>query len=65
MGTRLDVDQETIAIAAGGIGSPNHVRLCDPMDCSTAGLPVPHHLPEFAQVHVHCIGDVIQPIQSI
>ena len=23
------------------------------MDCSTPGLPVPHHLPEFAQVHVH------------
>ena len=27
--------------------------LCDPMDCGTLGLPVPHHLPEFAQVHVH------------
>ena len=25
------------------------------------GLPVPHHLPKFAQVRVHCIGDVIQP----
>jgi len=25
------------------------------MDCSTPGLPVPHHLLEFAQVHVHCI----------
>ena len=24
------------------------------------GLPVPHHLPEFAQVHVHCIGDAVQ-----
>ena len=24
-------------------------------------LPVPHHLPKFAQVHVHCIGDGIQP----
>ena len=35
--------------------------LCNPMDCSTAGLPVPHHLPEFAQVHVHCINDAIQP----
>ena len=23
-----------------------------PMDCSTPGLPVPHHLPKFAQVHV-------------
>ena len=35
------------------------LTLCDPMDCSTPGLPVPHHLPEFAQVH--CIGDAIQP----
>ena len=31
------------------------------MDCSTPGLPVPHHLLEFPQVHVHCIGDAIQP----
>ena len=29
-------------------------------DCSTPGLPVPHHLPEFAQVHVLCISDAIQ-----
>ena len=31
--------------------------LCDPMNCSTPGLLVPHHLPEFVQVHVHSIGD--------
>ena len=31
------------------------------MDCSTPGLSVPHHLLKFAQVRVHCIGDVIQP----
>ena len=24
-------------------------------------LPVPHHLPKFAQVYVHCISDAIQP----
>ena len=24
------------------------------------GLPVPHHLLKFAQVHVHCITDAIQ-----
>ena len=35
--------------------------LCDPMDFSMLGLPVPHHLQEFAQVHAHCIGDTIQP----
>ena len=33
--------------------------LCDPMDCSTPGLPVP--LPKFAQVHVNCISFAIQP----
>ena len=32
-----------------------------PVDCSTPGLPVPPHLLEFAQVHVHYIGDAIQP----
>ena len=35
--------------------------LCDPMDYSMSGFPVLHHLPEFAQTHVHRIGDVIQP----
>ena len=27
--------------------------LCDPMDCSTLGFPVLHHLLEFAQTHTH------------
>ena len=27
--------------------------VCDPMDCSTTGLLIPHHLLEFAQAHVH------------
>ena len=35
--------------------------LCDPMDCSTPGLPVPHHLLELAQTHDHWVGDAIQP----
>ena len=38
--------------------------LCDPMVCSTPGLPAPHHLPEFAQVHVRWISDSIQPSHS-
>ena len=33
---------------------------CDPMSCSTPGLPVLHHLPEFAQTRVHRVGDAIQ-----
>ena len=34
---------------------------CDPMDCSTPGLPVHHQLPEFTQTHVHWVGEAIQP----
>ena len=33
----------------------------DPMNCSTPGLPVHHHLLEFTQTHVHQVGDAIQP----
>ena len=29
------------------------LTLCDPMDCSTPGLPVHHQLPEFTQIHLH------------
>ena len=35
--------------------------LCDPMNCSTPGLPVYHQLPESTQTHVHWVGDAIQP----
>ena len=39
----------------------SHVRLCDPMDCSTPGFPVPYYLLEFSQVHAHWVGSAIQP----
>ena len=35
--------------------------LCNSMDWSTPGFPVFHYLPEFAQTHVHWVGDTIQP----
>ena len=35
-------------------------NLCDPMDCSMPGFPIVHHLPEFAQTHVHGLSDDIQ-----
>ena len=35
--------------------------LCDPMNCSLPGFPVLHYLPEFAQTHVHWVGDAIHP----
>ena len=37
------------------------LTLCDLMDCSTPGFPVHHQLLEFAQTHVHQVGDAIQP----
>ena len=37
------------------------LTLCNLLDCGTLGLSVPHHLPKFAQVQVHCINDAIQP----
>ena len=38
----------------------SYPTLCDPMDCSTVGLPVHNQLPEFTQTHVHRVGDAIQ-----
>ena len=35
--------------------------LCAPMNHSTPGLPVHHHLLEFTQTHVHRVSDAIQP----
>ena len=35
--------------------------LCDPIDCSMPGLPDHHQLPELSQIHVHQVGDIIQP----
>ena len=35
--------------------------LCDPMNCSTPGLPVHHQLPEFIQTYIHRVSDAIQP----
>ena len=37
------------------------LTLCDPMNCSTPGLPVHHQLLEFTQTHVHWVGDAIHP----
>ena len=39
--------------------------LCDPMNCSTPGLPVHHQLLELIQTHVHWVGDAIQPSHRV
>ena len=37
------------------------LTVCNPMDCSTPGLPIHHQLPELVQTHAHGVGDAIQP----
>ena len=37
------------------------LNFCNPMDFSTTGLLVHHQFLEFTQIHVHWIGDAIQP----
>ena len=34
----------TIILYYAAVQSPSHLWLCDPVDCSTPGLPVPHSL---------------------
>ena len=41
--------------------SKSRPTLCDPMDCRMSGPSVLHYLQEFAQIHVHQVGDAIQP----
>ena len=47
--------------SVSSVQSLSCVRLCNPMNRSTPGLPVHHQLPEFTQTHVHRVGDAIQP----
>ena len=35
--------------------------ICNPMDCSTPGLPILHYAPKFPQIHVHWANGAIQP----
>ena len=62
--------QETLVLFLGlsgrspgeGKGYPfQYSGLKNSMDCSTPGFPVHHYLSEFAQTHVHWVGDTIQP----
>ena len=43
----------------------SYLTLRDPLDGSMPGLSVPQHLLKFAQVQVHCIGDVIQAYHTL
>ena len=37
------------------------LTLCDPMNCCLPASSVLHYFPEFAHIHVHWVGDDIQP----
>ena len=43
------------------VHSVSRIWFCSPMDSSTPGFPVLHHLLEPAQPHVHQVGEAIQP----
>ena len=59
-----DIDFANISLNSIGVYycSATKSRLTlQPMDCSRLGFPVFHYLLEFAQTHVHCGGDAIEP----
>ena len=39
--------------------------LCEPLDCSTPGLPVHRQFPGLTQTHVHWVGDAIHPCHPL
>ena len=56
----LQISQNKVSVQFSSV-IQSCLTLCDPMDCSTPGLPVHHQLLEFTQTHVHWIHDAIQP----
>ena len=61
MKIRADALKITIGQSSSSSVAQSCPTLCDPMDCSTTGLPVHHQLPELAQTHVHQVSGTIQP----
>ena len=50
----LDIKGEVFSLSPfSSVQSLSCVRLCDPMNHSTPGLPVHHQLPESTQTHAH------------
>ena len=43
----------------------SYQTFCDPMNYSMPSFPVPHHLPELAQTHLHWASDVSQPFHPL
>ena len=65
-GLKLNI-QKTKIMASSPFSSVqfNCSDVCDPMDCSTPGLPVHHQLPECTQTHVHWVSDAIQTFHPL
>ena len=51
----------TSSFSFSSVQSLSSVRFCNPMNCSTPGLPVHHQLPGSTQIHVHRVSDAIWP----
>ena len=60
MTTELVQKKQFSSVQFSSVQSLSRVRLCEPMNRSTPGLPVHHHPPEFTQTHVHRVCDAIQ-----
>ena len=60
-GTTLIRSLQRALLSQSSSVAPSWPTLCDPMNCSTPGLPVHHQLPESTQTHAHRAGDAIQP----
>ena len=59
--TKIMASCPTSSVQFSSVQLLSHVRLCEPMNHSTPGLPVHHQLPEPTQTHVHWVSDAIQP----
>ena len=55
----LHIKSSLFHVQFSSVQSLSRVRLCDPMDCSTPGLPVHHQLSEVTQTYVYRVGDAI------
>ena len=58
LGTHQFLQVHSVQFSSAAQSCPT---LCDPMNCSTPGLPVHHQLLEFTQTHIHRVSDSIQP----
>ena len=59
--THMRVSQPQFSSVQFSSVAQSCLTLCDPMNCSTPGLPVHYQLMEPTQIHVHWVGDAIQP----